>query len=399
MAAREYYYNESLTRATSTNTTFTASTASITQAFTNAQKYAIFWCAYIDTATTFTGRNKARLQNVTAGTTIAEINITPEATTARVSVGGAELYTGTGVSTQIQIQYCSPVGTTTTGLSESSLMIIAVGASDVAAESTGDTASSSTSYLTKVSTGSFGTAGDYLIVGSAKVLPGASGAPKIQITDGTTPLGVVLENDDTSEIRPYFALRKVTLAAAATHTLDFAVVSGTHTIRNARIFAFRMSGFDNYYWGEDRTQHTIAATDGYHDSSCAVSATPQNLVHFIVASGTIADTTGTQATFLANKINDGAAGAGTDIGTIFSTISANVTLPSYSFWIAQRRITPAAAAKTWTTRYSRTSGTATMGSDEHVLAVLQLDASAVSPTGKNLAFSTGVTPVLSPAGI
>lgn len=380
MATRIYWYEESLSRTTTTTTDY--SVVKITKAFLpNANKtYAIFWSVALDNSGDLHFK-KARLQNttgsVTLGECIMESTSTSQSSTNKVLAGALAIYTApASPATQtIEIQIASSNALTTVGAQEASLFILElIDSVDIWGSSTGVTNISSTTYSTKLELAwTPGSAGDYLVVGSMNLAIGSSDPRgRLNINNGTIDnLHQNQYDGSANNWYPYVgAARMVGITGSNTAWLQHASSAASQTsVREAYAVALRMDQFDAHYWAEDRTPHN-SASPTYVDSAATTGAiTPAAVPHVVFAIG---DTTATdfQTTSTGVKIS----GAGSDIGTNFIQ---NYGHSGYWWSYFQVRVvTPSASSQTWVTQYARTAGANTATTDEHVIAFLQLEAEA-----------------------
>ncbi|CAB4192672.1 hypothetical protein UFOVP1244_60 [uncultured Caudovirales phage] len=400
--SRIYWEAHDFTRTTTTNTTFTAVKVSLAFLPNASKNYVIFWSCLLDIVTSTVGA-KARLQNTTAGTTTEATILTGwNSTTLNMQGGGMAIYTSPGspVSQTFEIQYATTNAGTAAGISEASIFIMELSASDVFAQSLGQTISTSSTYATKVTlTFTPATAGDYFIIGHFTKTQGddnSGGKAKLydQVpnTYEISELGFWLAQDINSYMN---VARAVNISAAQTWKIDFARSSGTANavIADATILALRMDGFANKYWAEDRSAETSTSTT-YVADAAAVTATPAAETHLLFATGYNSMSSSGISTTAGNKVQ----AAGADVGTRFSTLAGATGF--WNNWTSIRMRVETASSTTWQIMYNRVTGAETASFNNNVIAVMQITStSATVPTGENAAFTMGITPVVSPAGI
>lgn len=370
MVARAYAYGESLSRETTTTTDYSVVKAAVTFTPAASSTYALIWSVLLDNSTT--NQTYARLQNTTDAVTMSETwTGTPvaDASTSKHYFGGVAIYTsGTSpVSTTFQVQ-CKATAASTMGAQEGSLIAIKLEAGDQYNSSTAESTSTSTSWGSKVGLSwTPASAGDYLIIASGE-RRGTDGRCRLNV-NGT---GVSTANKTnygfTSDQAPYCGMaRLVNVSGAQTVDLEYSSSSTFATyIRNAYIVALRLDNFDARFWAEDRSSHS--STSSTYVTSASVTDTPAAVAHLIVAAGITSTGAASTADGTGQKITAG----GSDLGTNF--YSGRGYSGYWWSWMQPRVRTESASSTTWETKYARTVGTGSAVSDEHVLAVLQLDA-------------------------
>jgi hypothetical protein len=320
-----------------------------------------------------TEKTKCMLFDNTGATILEQVEITPTvATTHKIPVGGVSIFTtGSNPPEQLmQVIHATSNASAESGIQEVCILAVELTERDVFNSSLGATDTTSGTYANKVSiTITPPSAGDYLIIGhSTETESTTSTNGKTQLYNGTTGINPIEGQDNKGiAIQPFTYMARVTnLSSPQTWSIQHAryAGSGTATIANARLLALRLADFPAAYWAEDRTPHT--STGAYQDSAVVGPVTPAAADHMVIATGLVTMSANGLTTLAGNKINatDG------DVGTTFSQETAFAGFRKS--WLALRKRTETATSTTWKTRYSRVSGTETITSQDHVIAVLRL---------------------------
>lgn len=399
MASRTYVSATALSRTTSTSTDY--SEVKLSQQITPTANSVtlLLWSVVVDSSSASLNC-LGRLRNTTDSVTLSESSIGPWSTTAKIFIGGIALHTdsGAGTAKTFEIQVASAAGTQTLGAQEATFLALELTANDQYASSTGNSTVSSTTPTTKVSmTFTPGSAGDYLFIGAMQC-QSTVGTIKARLYDGTTAVGdagQILWNAQT-DWTPYCQMmRNINISGSNTLSLQFYSSGATLvTCRQAYVVALRCDDFDSHFWAEDRTTRTSTTTS--YVNSASVSGVPAAKIYAVLGCGATSTSDAATTTQTGQKLNV----AGTDIGSLFLK-PAGWTAYWWP-WMQFRVRTETAVTTTWVTQYNRVTGTGTAQSDEHVIAAIQLEATAsevtITTTGLVSPAAYGRPPIICPIG-
>lgn len=408
MAQRVFYYQEDLTRTTSSNTTYSATKLTKDFTPTSGKTYAVFWSCLLDNNVTLR-RSYVRIYNSTDAVVLAEniLEIEVAGTVERQVAGGVCLYTAASGDLHTFTMDYQTAGTSSpvVGISEAKMLILElVDGLDQWNSSTGTSTRATTTYSSKLNlTWTPATVGDYLVICSSEGQCASSSVrTQLNINSGTivNTYDTLIANGSNNTWCPAVGAYRMSSASTSQKTadIDFASSStGTVSMRNAYLVALRLDAFDGYFWAEDRTLHTNVTSGSYADSATTGSITPKANTHAAIAIGQSSSVDGAYTDAASLKITRDAG----DIGTVFAKQYGYAG--NWYGWICITVVTPTNASQTWKTQYARSAGAGSGSmSDEHVLALLQLDANPsqqdVSATGMSASSGCGGGPIICPSG-
>ena len=363
------YFAENTSRATTTSTSYTDHT---TLTFTpNASKdHWLVWSGIHDVSGTATNDGFIRLFNSSDSLTYNEQFFEPKDLTDNRPVYGLKKYTSSAspASTVFKTQIRTNATSYTVGFQSCRIFLIEAGAHDQYVESDGNSNTTSATFQTKATlTFTPGSDGDYLIIATAEVNCSATTSDiNVRLVySGTNYSDAQIRLNDTRNYVPWGGIVKLTLAASSqTITIQFAS-DGTNTVNivNARIVAIRLDAFGNSYYTEDRSRTTT--TSGTPQDKSTLTQTPVAVEHAIFACH-LADNSSSSVSANQKLVEDS-----TEIAIgIFEGIASAKHDPFFCVY----RKTLSAVETTWKTQYYSETTSATTGSDESAIAILQTGA-------------------------
>ena len=368
MAARQFFFNAVEGRTTTTSTT-DVNKLNLVHTPDGSSTYLYFATAQLDCEVA-TSDARAKLEN-NAGTAVAmNVAVEPQDLTDTWTEFGfcQEAYGASPGSQTYRIDFSNETGgTIDTGIAAARILALKKDAADQFAESTGATARTSSTYLTKV-TQSFtpATAGDYLLFFCAEFLAGVTGDISIRGDEGGTKYGEaqITRNDATTWSTWATMVRKNLTAASRTQLIEFASEDNATSIqiRNARVLAIRLDTLDNNYYAESLTRTTT--TSATPQDKTTLTQTPLAVAHAIFG-GMIGDVNSTSSSGIYD-FEKGGVSYNTD------DVEGNEAADEQSFFTFTVE-TLAASSTVWKTQFSHEAGGVTTGSDESTIAVIQLE--------------------------
>jgi hypothetical protein len=270
-----------------TRTTITISTPininTISGVFTGLQGIAVFYQATTDIANaTF----DARLNLISGSTTVMGLNLEPQDTTDRFSVGGG--YFDLSETNTVFTSSFSQENTTgvTAGYAGYSLVGLQLTGSDSGSHSAGATTYRNFSYTTKTSVTM--PAGDYIVIGSAAVLPqdvGVQGAVAMII--GPNVFGEMADvyEQDTTNWSPYWHVFRRITTGTTTFSLEAASDGvGDIEVRQASVIVLDTTQFPNVYYAERTGSFSSTSTTYVNAMSGSFTIANPSNKHLLLAS-------------------------------------------------------------------------------------------------------------------
>lgn len=372
---RDIQYAESLGESTMTGAGTDSYTDKTTLTFTPEANtdYILFWscdCIALSTADDI----YVRLYNSTDAVVLSEQNQenrTTGNTPYRMAHGIAKYSAGSSpASTSFKIQYRNENTAITAKIRNARILAVSKITGDEYAESLGDQAVTSNTYVDGVDlTFTPATGADYLVFASCDWNHGST-ADKAFIhilnpsSTSISEMGQI--NRDATNYNPYTGMVKETLAASSqTYKIQIHRTStNTITVRNQRLFAMRLSSFANVYYAEDRTRATTTSTTYQDDNTLTQTTNAADHLVFNTAGG---DGSSNGTSDYLQFLEDGAVMCGP------ASVRVNVTgtyANYYPSFIAYK-VTLTNASHTWKRQF-KTDLPATAGIDEDATAVLEI---------------------------
>lgn len=371
MASRVYFSSSDATRSTTTSTTYQNK---LDLTFTpNANKtYAIFAFATADNASSFSDVF-VRLRHDTAATTLKEFNLEAQDTTDLYSCPMLAVYTAPGSPTSqtFSIEFRSESGSTV-GVRDCRLIALELTANDLFDQTLGTVTRTTNGTDTTASVTL--SAGSWLVIGSVGIAStgGLTGSFDLHNATGpvvyaTDPVGV---SKDSSNFRPFWALRRVTAAGAETvSTRQTRGSGGNWSSKERCIIAFKLSDFPAEYSDEEPTSATRGGAGS--DSPLARASATQTTEaadHLFLGSAWTQNLQSVSTSVLADFTMDGAA-----LLTALTRESGTLDWRFQQGFGAVVDLT--AASHTFTARWWNES-TATTGIEQASVYLLQLEDTA-----------------------
>jgi hypothetical protein len=205
--------------------------------------------------------NDVRLNLISGSTTVIGLNMEPQDTTDRFSMGGG-YFDLSETNTTFSSSFSPEASSLTAGYAGYSLVALQLTASDSGSHSAGTTAYRNTAYATKTSVPV--PAGTYIIIGSAVVNPVDAGVVgRVRMFDGTTTYGEMFDvyEQDISNWSPYWHVFRRTIAGTTTFSLQ-ARSDGNNDIevRQASVIALNTAQFSNVYYQEKTGSFSTTST-------------------------------------------------------------------------------------------------------------------------------------------
>lgn len=289
MAARQIYSAESLAAASTTSSTFQTKNSLI---FTPdaSSNYLLLHSGFFRNATGILNTSALKLRNVTGASDLALSQRCSYNTANWLPFGGISRFTSgaSPVSTTFAHQYASQNAGDTTGIRDSRIIALKLGANDQYIESLAESSNGTTMFSMKTQLMWTALNGFYLILASAEVSnDNASSASQVQISHDLVNYGTsILDPQTAGDYMGWGFVGKFFIMGGTLTSFDInyaSVNTNTAKIRNARICALWLGDFEADYYSEDRTRATLANTTSYTDRLVYTPAT-YNLNHLTIAS-------------------------------------------------------------------------------------------------------------------
>lgn len=375
MAARTYSLNSSTSESTyNTNTSDQVKVALTISPADNSTWVYIATCLLSQSSLSYEAR--ANLYNINSAVTFSTVATNIKDTTDYFSVAmvGVETFGTSPGSQTIRLRYSTENTSGTVAIKDAYLTAIQLESTEPSTREAGPIDCSGTSYTDVESlTHTFLNGEDYYVLCSAQCdTNNASYRGVIRAYDGTTEYGYTdRDHDDAANAVPWATLFKLT-GDGTSKTIKIQGASnnasGTNTVTNATIVAFRKNLFDNAYYAESRTRGTTTSTT-YQDKA-TLTQTPEALQHLIIGCGVV-DVAATTSSGYAQLI-EGATSKGEHLHEPNTSGAAGGAWPYMQAYGAEL----AASSTTWKVQYKAESGTVTIGLSESAIVALQLEASA-----------------------
>jgi hypothetical protein len=243
------FYDSPYTASRSTTTATTAINVSrVGSVNSGAKGLAVFYMATTDLDQTNADVN---FNLISGSTTVIGLNLEPQDTTDFFSMGGG-YFDPSETNGTFTASFSQETGGNTAGYAGYSLVGLQLTGSDSGSHSSGSTVYRSTTYATKTSVPV--PAGNYIVVGSAAVLPQDNGVVgRVRMFDGTNQFGEMVDiyEQDTTNWSPYWHVFRRTVASTTTFSLQ-ARSDGNNDIevRQASVIVLDTSKFPNVYYAE-----------------------------------------------------------------------------------------------------------------------------------------------------
>jgi hypothetical protein len=365
---RKWWSAEDLTRTVTTSTDYSAVKVDLTFQPNANSKYFVFWNVLAD-ADTAAKLIKARLRDTTLATGSENIRQNNQVSAANniTALGGLYIFTtaASPPSHNLQIQTATELSNNM-GVQEAVIFVLEADPDVDSSVVVGSNTYSSTSYAEHAALTHTQDAQTDLLVLTYAEIQSTVGEIKAKTTvDGVDYNIHDLQYYDTAgDWLPYIgSVRLINHVGTSRIAINVAssVAASDVTIRNAHIVVLDLKAFLNYYTAEDRTSHN--STSATYADSASVTATPEAVNHFIIGVGQTTE-----------GVADGNTATGQRVQNIGTAFAEQRGFPGYWWsWLSIRKRIESNVSTTWKTQYARTAGTQTAVSDEHVLAVLQLD--------------------------
>lgn len=369
--ARQTYYGESLSEASTTGTAW-ADAAAVTFTPDDDSTYFYFQSA-AHALTSSSSDCLHRLLNATSSLVCGLVNAEAKDLTDYVPVfaAGVEPFTtGHGAQT-IKSQISVETAGITARIREDRIVVLKKGANDDHEVSAGNSTTTSSSYQDKISRNfTPGSEGEYLIIAFCNRRSSTTGINTFCCLDidgaiyGEAGHSVA----DLNTYRPWGTMVKVNLTAAA-HTIKLKFRSNgtaTATVNNAVLIILRLSDFVNNYYAEDRARETHNSSTFLTQASLTVSS-PANQEHVVLACAQYDHGATTSSTSV--RLQEVASGT-TNLTEIIEE-PVNAATNNVLSWFVAYRKTLAAESHTWNIQHHNESSTIVSGLKDKAIAVLQ----------------------------
>jgi len=214
------------------------------------------------------------------------------------------------------------------------------------------------------------TQGDYLIIAYAELQPSSGGLAYGKLVNGANSYGegIVGNPAGGSVYVPWFTMVKLNLAASSqTFTIqDKGGNFSTHYHRNMRIVAIRLSNFEATQYNESRGRSTNTTTT--YSTKASINFTPNNVNHLVLSALLVDNDTSIGTTV--NSLTDGT--------TVFNEqtfepfTSATEKMSQMQLYVAVL----AASSTTFVNQFKR--GSNTTAAQEAAIAILQLEVASTA---------------------
>ena len=285
VATTDFYYSESLTQSTHTGDANFTDKVTLDLTPVTGDLYYLLAAATLSLSTT-TSNVSGRLTDVTGNSALVTgVYRVAEAASPQsfLSWGAVDSITAPSSATySLSLQYQDPASTPTAYCQDASLLAIReVSATDQYTEdNTTSTDAAGGTWLTKTSlTFTPATAGDYLIIGFARILSSVATdylGVRLNWETGAVTTGGLSTYAQTTSNRPaHFYMAQHTLSAVSnTISLQFQRISGTGTcsVDQARVLAVRLDRFTYASASQSTPQTTTSAT--YVDAHSVTVSVP-----------------------------------------------------------------------------------------------------------------------------
>ena len=268
-----------VTRSTTTSTVM-ASRMSLSTTEPASTNYAAFWQITHDNSSA-TADSRAQLFETSARQLQ---NMEPQDTTDRFASGGMYAYAG-GTNKTFQIQTSTESGTH--GYAGYALNALQLTAADNFVYLLSGGSTTSTTFVTNTST-TFPEPGDYVVIGSAELVPASTNYDARLLYNNTTAYGTLAQGyqQDVTNYSPYFHVQRITgVTAGQTIALQRRSITAASTIiRNSSILLLKISGFENFYYAEQPTTQATTSTTYTAELSQSFNIVNPSNKHLVLAS-------------------------------------------------------------------------------------------------------------------
>lgn len=264
----------------------------ITGVYTGLQGIAVFYQAITDLNSVTTD---IRLNLIKGSTTVLGLNMEPQDTTDNFSMGGG--YFNLSENNSNFTSSFSQEGNATAGYRGYSLVGLQLTGSESGSHSAGATSYRSATYATKTSVTM--PAGNYIVVGSAAVLPEDAGVVgRVRMFDGTTQYGEMVDvyEQDITNFSPYWHVFRKTTTGTTTFSLQ-ARSDGNNDIevRQASVIVLDTAQFNNVYYAERTSSFSTTSRPYVNAMTSSFTIANPNNKHLLLAaamlSGSLAAST------------------------------------------------------------------------------------------------------------
>lgn len=230
----------------------------------------------------------ARLNLISGSTTVMALNMEPQDTTDRFSMGGG--YFDLSETNAIFSASFSPsTSSITAGYAGYSLVGLQLTASESGSHSAAVTAYRSSTYTTKTSVAV--PAGTYIVVGSAGASAQDAGVVgRVRMFDGTTTFGEMFDiyEQQTGNFSPYWHVFRRTTTGTTTFSLQ-ARSDGSNDIevKQASVIVLNTSQFANVYYAERTGSYSTTSTAYVNMMSASFTIANPSNKHLLLAAAMI----------------------------------------------------------------------------------------------------------------
>jgi len=239
-----------------------------------------------------------RLNLVSGSTTVIGLNMEPQDTTDRFSMGGAyfDLSETNGVFTS---SFSAETDLNQSGYAGYTLIGLQLTGSDSGSHSAGATDYRSTTYATKTSVTM--PAGNYIVIGSAAVLPQDNGVVgRVRMFDGTNQFGEMVDvyEQDTTNWSPYWHVFRTTRTGTTTFSLQ-ARSDGSNDIevRQASVIVLDTSQFPNVYYAERTSSFSTTSRPYVNAMTGSFTIVNPNNKHLLLAAAMLSGSLAANSSF------------------------------------------------------------------------------------------------------
>ena len=234
-----------------------------------------------------------RLNLVSGSTTVIGLNMEPQDTTDRFSMGGG-YFDLNEANSQFTASFSQETAGNTAGYAGYSLVALQLSGSDTGSHSAGATTYRNTTYTTKTSVTIPATANErqYIVVGSAAVLTQDAGAVgRVRMFDGTiNTYGEMFDiyEQDVSNWTPYWHVFSRTTTGPLAFSLQ-ARSDGSNDIevRQASVIVLDTTQFSNTYYAEKTGSYSTTSTTYVNMMSASFTIANPSNKHLLLAAAMI----------------------------------------------------------------------------------------------------------------
>lgn len=276
------FYDSPYTASRSTTAATTAINVSTVSSVNSGSKgLAVFYMATTDLSVT---NADVRFNLVSGSTTVIGLNLEPQSTTDKLSVGGG-YFDLSETNSSFTASFSQETAANTAGYAGYSLVGLQLTGSDSGSHSAGATEFRDATYATKTSVPV--PAGTYIVVGSAAVLTQDAGAiARVRMFDGTNQFGEMFDiyEQDLTNWSPYWHMFRKTTTGTTTFSLQ-ARSDGSNDIevRQASVIVLDTSQFSNVYYAESTGSFSTDSSTYVNAMSASFTIANPSNKHLLLA--------------------------------------------------------------------------------------------------------------------